>query len=250
VKHQHKKLYIVNLSLITVIIIGWALYSWIQVGKFPDKLWVHRANSIEKWMEQSTLYPNAEIDLLFLEDDGKYHVAHDSVDVDKLILDNYFQHLRCRDGKLWLDIKNLTNENYLTALNELNLLCQNYEIDKNRLIIESDNSEALSHFKCDGGYFTSYYLRAPRPTSLSSAEIEKTIKNLQSIVDSKTVSALSFPHYWYDEIRTHLNRNISLLTWDHHTSEFIFHFSFWKRQMLCDSQVKIILIKSKENYHR
>ena len=114
--------------------------------------------------------------------------------------------------KIWLDIKNLTLENRITALSSLNKLMEYFQIKKERLIIEGQNWKALEVFT-QNGYYTSYYIPYDDPDNLSRKEQKCFIKGLQEIVDRKVVSALSFPGCWYTEIKESLNRSIDLLTW-------------------------------------
>lgn len=236
------------LFCLTAILCIWAVYAYTLVGEYQDKLWLHRANSIEKWQEKADTYPNAEVDLIFCK--GKFHVAHDTAEICDLTIDSYFAEMNRRQGKLWLDIKNFNPDNISHALRYLDSLCLTHQVEKERLIVESDNIDALSTFTHTGKYFTSYYVKSPRPSELSTEERNQILQKLNQIANSGNVSALSFPHYWYNTIRTELHSDIPLLTWDHHTSEWLFHLSFWKRKMLQDPQVKVILVKSKGKYHR
>ena len=236
-----KKILIAILICTTALLCGWGVYAWTQVGRYPEKIWLHRANSLEKWQDNAEKYPNAEVDLIFWN--GKFHVAHDTADITALTIDEYFREMPNRKGHLWLDIKNLSNNNAIVALHELDSLCSEYNVDKSRFIIESDNESALSHFSHQGGYFTSYYAKAPRPSELSEEERKKVIYQLEQVVHRGNVSALSFPRHWYKDISSGLKSDIPLLTWDHHTGEWLFHASFWKHKMLNDEQLKVILVK-------
>ena len=229
------------LLCLTAILCSWAIYAYIEIGEYQDKLWLHRANSLEKWREKADAYPNAEVDLIFWK--GKFHVAHDTADITVLTIDEYFKEMPNCKGHLWLDIKNLSKNNAIVALHELDSLCSEYNVDKSRLILESDNESALSHFTHQGGYFTSYYVKAPRPSELSEEERKEVIYQLEQVVHHGNVSALSFPHHWYKDISSRLKSDIPLLTWDHHTGEWLFHASFWKHKMLNDDRVKVILVK-------
>lgn len=60
-----------------------------------------------------------------------------------------------------------------------------------------------------------------------------------------------FPGWWYRPIRQKLNRKIDLLTWKHRTTPFgIYATPPEGLTMLFDSQLKVILVKSKGKYHR
>ena len=151
--------------------------------------------------------------------------------------------------KIWLDIKNLTLENRITALSSLNKLMEYFQIKKERLIIEGQNWKALEVFT-QNGYYTSYYIPYDDPDNLSRKEQKCFIKGLQEIVDRKVVSALSFPGCWYTEIKESLNRSIDLLTWEHRSSQLQLLLSSVGREMLFDPQLKVILVKDKGKYHR
>lgn len=54
----------------------WALWTWNEVGNYPDKLWLHRCNSILKYEEQKSLYPHVELDLIVREN-GVMDITHE-----------------------------------------------------------------------------------------------------------------------------------------------------------------------------
>lgn len=123
-------------------------------------------------------------------------------------------------------------------------------VERTRLIIESDNAEALAPFK-QRGYYTSYYVRYDNPSQLTPAELATALNQLRKVVDSGQVSALSFPIHWYATLHEQLHRpEIDLLTWDHHTRQWTFLLLPWKRALLNDPQVKVILLKKKGSHHR
>lgn len=219
-----------------------------EIGRYPDKIWLHRCNSMEKLYEKHLIYPNIEVDLIFREN-RKFDVTHDADTSFNLSLASYFSFMKKEKGKMWLDIKNLTSENRITALLSLNKLMEYFQIKKERLIIEGQNWKALEVFT-QNGYYTSYYIPYDDPDDLSRKEQKCFIKGLQEIVDRKVVSALSFPGCWYTEIKESLNRSIDLLTWEHRSSQLQLLLSSVGREMLFDPQLKVILVKDKGKYHR
>ena len=238
-------------GLFTVIFIAAALpciHAWQQTGKYPDRLWLHRANSLEKWQEFSALYPNAEIDITVREG-AVLDVTHDEPVSFGLCADRYIQALAHNDRRLWLDIKNLP-PNATRVIERLDSMLALAQVDRTRLIIESDNAEALGLFK-QRGYYTSYYVRYDNPSQLTPAELATALNQLRKVVDSGQVSALSFPIHWYATLHEQLHRpEIDLLTWDHHTHQWTFLLLPWKRTLLNDPQVKVILLKKKGSHHR
>ena len=224
------------------------IHAWQQTGKYPDRLWLHRANSLEKWEEFSALYPNAEIDITVREG-AVLDVTHDEPVSFGLCADRYIQALAHNDRRLWLDIKNLP-PNATRVIERLDSMLALAQVDRTRLIIESDNAEALGLFK-QRGYYTSYYVRYDNPSQLTPAELATALNQLRKVVDSGQVSALSIPIHWYATLHEQLHRpEIDLLTWDHHTRQWTFLLLPWKRALLNDPQVKVILLKKKGSHHR
>lgn len=203
---------------------------------------------MEKLYEKHMIYPNIEVDLVFRES-RKFDVTHDADTTFYLGLASYFSYMRKKEGKMWLDIKNLTPENRIMALSSLDRLVESFQIEKDRLIIEGQSWKALEVFT-QSGYYTSFYVPYDDPDDLSKKELKCFIKGLQEIADKKVVSALSFPGCWYTEIKESLNRSIDLLTWEHRSSQLQLLLSSVGREMLFDPQLKVILVKDKGKYHR
>ena len=139
------------LTLMCILFMGFR-----EIGRYPDKIWLHRCNSMEKLYEKHLIYPNIEVDLIFREN-RKFDVTHDADTSFNLSLASYFSFMKKEKGKMWLDIKNLTSENRITALLSLNKLMEYFQIKKERLIIEGQNWKALEVFT-QNGYYTSYYI--------------------------------------------------------------------------------------------
>ena len=97
------------LVTVAMIIAMAACYSLLQVGRYPHKLWLHRCNSIEKWCEKGNIYDNIEVDVVWR--DSVFDVTHD---IDKSFnqrLEPFLAKLKESDGKIWLDMKNVTPSN-------------------------------------------------------------------------------------------------------------------------------------------
>ena len=226
----------------------YGIHAWYEIGRHQDKLWLHRCNSIEKMEEKEDNYENVEVDLVY-RGDGIFDVTHDAETSFNLHIDSYLKEIGEDNGHLWLDIKNITPSNYHEMNDDLDSLCQIYHVDKDQLIIEGSNIEGLSYFTEDQ-YYTSYYVPFDKPSRLSDEEIDECIDSLQTVADSKKVKAISFPGWWYNDIKDDLNRPIDLLTWKHRTTQWEFFMSPIHYRMMNDPQLKVILIKSKGKYHR
>lgn len=118
------------------------------------------------------------------------------------------------------------------------------------MIIESRNWQALEIFT-RGGYFTSCYVDYDKPSRLSDAEKEAALKHLQGVVNSHKVCALSFPGWWYDDIKEAFARQpIALLTWEHRKTQLELFLTPRGRRMINDPQLKVVLVKDKGHFHR
>lgn len=219
-----------------------------DIGHYPDKIWLHRCNSMEKLYEKHIIYPNIEVDIVF-RGNRTFDVTHDTDTAFNLNLSAYFSYMKSKEGKIWLDVKNLTSDNRLAALERLDWLVKHYRIKKDRIIIESPAWEALDIFT-HKGYYTSFYVTYDEPCSLSDEEINNSIEKLQEIADGGSVCALSFPGCWYETIKSDLNRSVDLLTWEHRKSQLQLLLSVTGRKMLHDPQLKVILVKDKGTFHR
>lgn len=237
------------LSILFCVILHQVVVAARHIGDYPEKIWLHRCNSLEKLHEKSHLYDNIEVDVVFRDNDRIFDVTHDLDTTFHLKIDEYFDHFEEEQGQIWLDIKNLSASNKESILHKLNELCLKYTIRKERLIIESSSWKDLKLFT-DNGYYTSMYVSFPNPSELNETEEDSCIHQLQQIVDTRSVKAISFPYWWYPDIKEELNRPIDLLTWKHRSTQFEFFMSYEGKKMLEDKQLKVILIKDKGNFHR
>lgn len=219
-----------------------------ETDNHQDKIWLHRCNSIEKLYEKYAEYPNIEVDVIF-RDSLVFDVTHDANTSFGLSLNSYFAFMQNKAGKIWLDVKNLTSINKIAMFSALEKLVADYNLSKKRLIIESPDWESLNLFT-QNGYYTSYYLTYDDPSDLDDNEITHYIEQLQKIVDSQAICALSFPGDWYTTIKEKLNRHVDLLTWEHRSTQVEILLSPSGREMLHDPQLKVILVKDKGEFHR
>lgn len=245
---RKKKILIVLLAALLVWVRSNLVIGALLVDDYPEKIWLHRCNSMEKLYEQGDDYANVEVDVVFREN-RKFDVTHDADTSFNLTLDPYFAYMDKTGGKIWLDIKNLKAGNKKAMLAELDRLVETHGMEKEELIIESPDWEALGLFT-ENGYYTSCYVPFDKPRELSDKELDACIIELRKIADGGSVRALSFPGWWYPVIKEKLERPIDLLTWKHRTTQFGLLASPRGRRMLKDSRLKVILVKDKGDYHR
>lgn len=170
------------LPTLTAIFLCILLMGYRDIGQYPDKIWLHRCNSMEKLYEKSALYPNVEVDVIF-RDNYRFDITHDADTTFNLSLDSYFYYMKNKTGKMWLDIKNLDSGNKMDMLLKLNRLVRHFQIAKDRLIIESSSWNDLQDFT-QNGYYTSFYVPYEEPCEMEDEEIDICIKELQQITNN------------------------------------------------------------------
>lgn len=162
----------------------------------PEKYWVHRVNSPQKLKEVGKYYAGLELDLIYHEKEQAYENSHDMVSLEKYnlckTLDAYVQ--LGRKNKLWLDCKNLTEENMISARKTLDNILTQYDISKSQCLIESTNHNALKDFK-DNGYIVSYYFSPKDKTNLN-----KYNDFIVKLSHSGLVDMISFDYMYHNYI--------------------------------------------------
>ena len=223
---------------------------WTLVDNYPYKIWLHRCNSIEKLHEKEHRYPNIEVDIC-LRAGGVMDVTHDLDTTFHLGIEPYMKYLgEHPERHMWMDVKNLSEDNLLAFKLRLDSLVMAYGVSKSQLNIESPQWQQLFLFTRDG-YLTSCYVTAPRPSSLSREQRDSVVSRLGTVARSGCVRALSFPAYWYNTLRWQFkDTDIYYLTWMHHRTQYGMLFDPLGQVMLRDKRLRVILVKDKGHYHR
>lgn len=209
--------------------IYWSDNNWQQ------RIWLHRTNSPEKMKEFAGEYNGFECDVL-LRSDSLIDVTHDEPVSYGISAESFFPLLQHNTRNLWFDFKNLNSDNAVAALNLFEKWCDRYDIDKRRLILEGSDTYALSLFH-DHGFYTAYYVRMEEG------------RNLNDILKSGAVDALSFHASDYNRIASTVTESSDWLVWEHRHSREVLPFLPRGRKLLHDTRVKIILVKDKGHHH-
>ncbi len=236
--------------ILSVAIAAYVLRAWMKVDSRPEKIWLHRVNSLEKLHEKLARYPNFEVDVC-LRPDGTIDVTHDDYETFGLSLDAYFPVLGGeRHHRMWIDVKNLDEKNISGFRARIDSLCLLNHVQRERLIIESPQWELLRRLT-EAGYYTSCYVTAARPSRLSEVQKDSVLHHLHAVAQSGAVRALSFPEYWYAHLKDELRDTpVDYLTWKHHSSQFGFMLLPQSRDMLIDERLKVIVVRAKGRFHR
>ncbi len=236
--------------VLSVAIAAYVLRAWMMVDSHPDKLWLHRTNSLEKLHEMAERYVGFEVDVC-LRPDGTIDVTHDDYVSFGLALDAYFPVLGADvRHHMWIDVKNLDEENVSAFHARIDSLCSAHHVRRERLIIESPQWKLLRQLT-EKGYYTSCYVTASRPSRLDEMQMDSVLQHLHAVAQSGAVRALSFPEYWYSSLKDELlDTPVDYLTWKHHSSQFGFMLLPQSRSMLEDERLKVILVRDKGRFHR
>jgi len=167
---------------------------------FPDKIWAHKVNNIEKLEEASKKYAGIELDVVFHKKTNSFDVNHPTDSSINLSLTEFFlsQKNSVSNCKYWIDFKNLDYENKKLSADKLDSIANVFEIDKKNIIIESISPKFLKLFD-DKGFLTSYYL----PTNLNLLDdknLESVLKTINTNISTFKNTYISFNYKDYEII--------------------------------------------------
>lgn len=179
-----------------------------------QKIWLHRANEIQKAQYFQDKYDGLEIDITYLDSLNTFIVFHGGglVEPEPITLEQWFDEVgNANKLRLWLDFKNLNNKNKMAALKELNSLCTKYKISKSNIIVENWNAKDLSVFQ-ENDYQTSYYIPNFNPQKASKYDIQKHTYKIRKAISSYNITTISGYHYQYQFMRDSFPEQ-NLLIW-------------------------------------
>jgi len=221
----------------------------------------HRVNSIGKLMDSwSNGYRAFEIDVLYGVD-GQDHfvVGHNHGDMSGMSFEQLFNSIPSLEiEKIWMDLKNLTQENYKQVLDRLNYLDSQYSL-KEKLIIESETSGSLFSNFNEEGWHISYYL----PTKIIMKyfdenkinEMEELAKSISEQSVIQRLSAVSFDNRLYPFVKDYLEPlladEIVYHTWDLSVKlyDYDLNTKLYEKSYYNDERVKTILLPYKSPFH-
>jgi len=214
---------------------------------FPKKIWIHRVNSTERASYLESKYEGIEMDITFDTLTKTFDVGHPPSPSIGLSLENFFSkishlHAHC----FWLDFKNLREDNKKSACEKLLSLSKAMGIE-HRIIVESQNAEALNIFT-EAGFYTSYYVPVFHLETSSKGDIEKKYAEIQSALIHAKVCAVSGEASQYVFLEKYLPQYEKLLWQLDEKHGFSYYVtSFYLR---LKSKVKVILVNENSPGYR
>jgi heptose-I-phosphate ethanolaminephosphotransferase len=178
----------------------------------PGRVIAHRTNTLGKLADAAKAgFDGVEIDLVFQPGGagGHFEPARDDRIRSHGTLDAFLDAAQSWGlTKLWLDIKNLDDENYEHALAELERLASEHAELKRIAIIESFADQAWFAQFAASGWHTSYYLptepllEAMRATDRTASE--RAAEAIARQVKAQKTAAVSFDTRLYPFVKKHL----------------------------------------------
>jgi len=178
---------------------------------FPQKVWIHRVNSIEKLKEVHQKHSRIELDVEFEEFTNSFEVNHPPAKSINLSLIEYFSSINIEsDNRFWLDFKNLSETNMKSSCLKLDSICSIFNLNKKQIIVESTKPKFLKSFNANG-YITSYYL-PQRLVLLDEPLLNEKIDAIRSIISKNKTTYISTDVRDYKILKKYFAHH-KILTW-------------------------------------
>ncbi len=218
-------------------------YTSCQRIDIPERIWLHRVNSIERAEYFLHEYSGFEIDIYYDPARDIFNVDHDNRDFNTSLYD-MFACLSKKGEKsfwVWLDFKNLDKSNMDKALNRLEFLAMKFSVPRNHIIVESSSIEDLSVFH-QASYITSFYFIPP-----PKEDFFNRMEKLRNRFYTSGVVAVSSDLKYHDLVEKAFP-NVPWLFWDlkSYTKRNVVKFvaSRIRRHILLKEQnIKVLLVK-------
>lgn len=179
-------------------------------------------NTNKQWIKaidtkdlMNTVSPDAsgiETDIYFDSTRHYFDVHHDEDNSTGLNFDDLLQVYQTRNltSSIWMDFKNLSAANQLSALAEVTRLRKKYGL-QNKIIVESGYPLLLTPY-ADSGFFTSYYVPYFNPYLISKDSLISYVNVINNTLEHATVQSLS-GYYYQASFLHHYFPNYPILIW-------------------------------------
>lgn len=186
---KNKKKIVFTIVLITAVAVYiFNPYKLEYIG-YQSKVWAHRVNSLEKLNYTQKFYNGIELDLVFDSISNTFDVNHPPAKSVNLNLDTYFSNINNKEVKLWLDFKNLSENNAEKSAEILDQLTKKYALKNENILVESTEINCLQNFKIKG-FKTSFYL--PQLVGLNNeSKLAPTIDSIKQLLVKYPTSGIS-----------------------------------------------------------
>lgn len=176
-----------------------------------ERIVPHRINYIDKLHHVlDDDFRSLELDLIFRTSGhyGFFEIGHDENDARGVKFDRFLNILQNYEmKKIWLDIKNINDENINAIIVELDRLDSIYNF-RDTSIIESSNTSDNLRMLGSRGFHISYYLPTNTIVNLLSKKNEKALKieadRIKQLIINQSLSAISFDLRLYSYVKNYI----------------------------------------------
>ncbi|USD40422.1 phosphoethanolamine transferase [Vibrio sp. SCSIO 43135] len=214
-----------------------------------EKVMAHRVNTVGALIDaKKQEFNRIEFDALY---DGKNIVlGHDNNTLVGITLKDYLEYENQSFEQIWIDFKNLNDNNFASVFNELNELDEKFDIKRRALFETSFRGDKLKELSLSG-WNTSYYLPTKKLVDYQSIDgIADFNRQLIAQIKSQHLSSLSFNYRVYDYIVNSLTidavkeLDIELNTWlSLNTSDKDFQIKFDSIPITSDPLVNNVIVQ-------
>ncbi len=156
-----------------------------------NKNWVKAVNTIERMNTITDKISGIEFDIYFDTAKNIFDVHHDEDNSTGLNFETLLEEYKRLNlhASIWIDFKNLSNQNEKMALETLMQLRNRFNL-ANQILVESSKPELLKIFS-DSGFYTSYYTPMFNPYLISNNEMKNWEDSIADVLMKHPVNALS-----------------------------------------------------------
>lgn len=251
---------IIIIALTSLFIIQKYNVAEIIYQQLDNRVIPHKVNSIGRLEKiKNAGIRSFELDLHIITRDSEvyFEVGHDVEDLNGLRFDHILDQIQSAGfNKIWLDIKNVSDDNIVAMASELIRLDKKYSIKEIALVEMQYTGDDLSLIS-DAGFHTSYYLPIASIKSLMNANnidgLKQEAKRIQLQSERQKLSAVSFQEDLYPFVKRYLEPvlqdNIVYHTWDsikmdtYGLSEILDQRPYYD-----DTRIKTVLLNYNFNY--
>ncbi len=175
-----------------------------NVVKNPNFM-AHRANTIASMLDAKKQgFKNIEIDIFYDDKKHKIIVGNSYKERTDIALQEYLEYEKGYFKRVWLDFKNVNDNNIAMILDRLNKLNEKFNL-KNRVLLESGYmGEKFSIFS-NHGWSTSYYIPIDKFKKVSN--VNQYVRQLLKQLKKQKVASISFDYRVYEYILKYLESN-------------------------------------------
>lgn len=245
---MHRKKWLIVFVVIFLIAIPFVFFSTTFLRyAWPQKVWAHKVNTLEKLEEATQFFSGIELDVVYDDVSKSFEVNHPPDSSIQLLLSKYLQvgatYPNCR---YWLDMKNLTDSNFVQAATTLSQCVKSVKLQSSNIIVESPHPEFLPAFQ-KFGFNTSFYV----PTHLCDVtrkELEVEISAIRNKLNKYPCDFISFE---YKDYLIHSNyfptqKKICWFTAFGASNKVKSQYLLYK--ILSDNSVNVLLVPFKAKY--